>query len=184
MTARKIFKNKKGITLLEVIVYTAISSIILVFILKFSWNIFGTQARVGATAELTQNGRMVLEKIGQDIREAEDFLPTSIFDSNPGVLSIDIPDGDDITFDTYTKEVLIGNQNMTIRKLRRTEAGNSLDLTTDKVDVTNFLVKNRSRPPNAKNVKIELGFAYANPGNDMQRNKSIDLETSFTLRIK
>lgn len=179
-------RNKlSGITLLEIIIYTAISSIVLVFILRFMWNIFGTQARIEASAELTQNGRIILEKITGDFHNAEDFLPASVFDSNPGTLAINTAGSTTVIYDTYLKSVMIGGQTVATKKLRRkVGAADPLDLTTDGINVTNFQIQNRTRSSASKNIRIELSLEYLNPGGDPDREKELTFETAISSRIR
>ena len=170
--------HNKGLSLIELIIYVAISSIVLVSVVSFAWHILGSGTRINVSSELTQNGRCVLEKISRDIRNANDITTaSSIFDTDPGVLVLDTDNGA-LTFDTYQKNITVGTQNITIRKLRR----NGIDMTSDKINVTHFLVENLTRATESKNVNISLGLEFVNPGNDFKRNRSLSLEPSVTIR--
>lgn len=182
----KIAVKKDAMTLAEIIIYTMVASIVLVITLKFMWNILGTGTRIYVNSELTQNGRLIFEKITADFHNAEDFLPSTVFDSNPGTLAINSAGSDpDVIFDTYTTTVVIGSTTVEIKKLRRKVGTDPAeDLTSDKVNVSTFIVKNRTRSASSKNVKIELSLENVNPGGDPSREKDLQLETSISSRIR
>lgn len=173
----------KAFTLIELIVYIAILSIVLVSAIGFLWNIIGGSVRVSASTELTYSARLVQGNITYTGRNAHDVLTlSSTFDSHPGVLVFETSGGD-VTFDTVTEEITVGGQSVTIRKLRmKTGAGLPIDLTSDKVDVTNFVVKNRTRGTEPKNVKVEVTLTYVNPGQDLARNQTLSFETAVSIR--
>ncbi len=173
----------KAFTLIELIVYIGILSIVLVSAIGFLWNIIGGSVRVSASAELTYSARLVLDNITYAGRGAHDVLTAnSTLDSHPGVLVFENTGGD-VTFDTATKDIIVGGQNVTIRKLRmKTGTGSPIDLTSDKVDVTDFVVKNRTRGTEPKNVKVEVALAFVNPGQDLARDQTLSFETAVSIR--
>jgi prepilin-type N-terminal cleavage/methylation domain-containing protein len=67
-------KKNKGFTLIEVIIYVAISALILVGVVQFSWDIMGLGTKVEVQSQLTHEGRFVLERIEQEVRAAEDIF--------------------------------------------------------------------------------------------------------------
>jgi len=173
----------KAFTLVELIIYIAILAIVLVSTIGFLWNVIGGSVRVSTSAELMYNSRLVLYKITRSGRGANDVLTAnSTFGSHPGVLVFGYTSGD-ITFDTATKSITVGGQSVMIRKLRmKTGSSSPIDLTSDKVDVTNFVVKNRTKGTEPKNVKIEVTLAFVNPGQDPARNQTLSFETAVSIR--
>ena len=173
----------KAFTLIELIIYIAILAIVLVSAIGFFWNVIGGSVRVSASAELTYSARLVLDNISRSGRSANDVITgISTFDSHPGVL-VFATTGGDITFDTALKDITVGGQNVTIRTLRmKTGIGSPLDLTSDKVNVTHFVVKNRTRGTEPNNVKVEVTLAFVNPGQDPARNQTISFETAVSIR--
>lgn len=97
-------------------------------------------------------------------------LEGSVFGVNPGVLSLDSEGvDDDIVFDTY----MIA----TLRKLRmRRGLGASLDLTSNAVNVTEFLLKKFIRENGTPSIQIQLTLE------DLSGNESIHLQGSTSLR--
>ncbi|MBI5412145.1 DNRLRE domain-containing protein, partial [Candidatus Peregrinibacteria bacterium] len=72
ITNYKFKKSLAGFSLIELILYVGISALVLTFILRFSWNIFGVKDRVNHTTELIQNGRLAFTRITQEIHAADD----------------------------------------------------------------------------------------------------------------
>jgi len=173
----------KAFTLIELIIYIAILATVLVSTVGILWNVIGGSVRVSSSTEISYSARLVLDNITRAGRGASDVLTgSSTFGSHPGVLVFGSAGGD-ITFDTTTKNITVGGQSVTIRKLRmKTGAGEPIDLTSDKVDVTNFIVKNRTRGTEPKNVKVEVTLASVNPGQDPARNKTLSFETAISIR--
>jgi len=181
----KKLKTTKGFTLAELIVYVAIGAVVLVSAVSVAWNILIDQGISQNKREVYMNARTVIHQLQQQIKKADDITTGSCtFDSHPGILTLDFPGGStDVIFDTYTKDVTVGQQTTTIRKLRIKEgAGDYIDLTSDKVNVTDFVLTNFTRGSEAKNININLTLESTNPDNDPNYAASISLETAVTIR--
>lgn len=178
-------KNIKGFSLVELIVYIAIASMVLVTVVNVAWSIMISNSNTQGKRDTYFNARQVMQQMQTKIREADDVITgSSTFGSHPGALTLDYPAGNtDVVFDTYTKSVTIGGQSTTIRKLQMKVGLNDyVDLTTDKVNVTNFVLTNLTRGTEPPNIKIELTIQKANPGNDPNYDASIAVETAISLR--
>lgn len=176
---------QNGFTLIELIVYIAISAMVLVTAVNIGWNLIMSEANITGKQEVYMSARMIVNQIQIKIREADDVITgSSTFGSHPGILTLDYPGGGtDIIFDTYTKNVTIGGQSITVRKLRIKEgSADYVDLTSDKVDVTNFTLTNLTRGNESKNINIELTIQRANPSNSPNFDASISLETAISIR--
>lgn len=183
----KIKNNNKGFTLIELIIYVGIAAAVLVLIVNFSWNVIGSGVKVNVSSELTQNGRLAMEKLTQEIHAAEDIVTgSSTFASHPGVLTLDLAgSGTDVIFDTYEKSVTVGGSAVTIRKLRfKDGSADYVDITSDKIDLTNFVLTNLTRNNEAANINIEMTLEYVNPGEDPERERDLEIETSVSIREK
>lgn len=176
--------NNQGFTLVELIVYVGITSIVLISLISFSWNVSGSSTRIQVNNELTQNGRLVLEQITQKTQAADDIdTGNSTFDDDSGVLVLDYGGVNDVTFDTYNKNVTIGGQSTFITKIRMQVGANpAVDLTSDKIHVSKFYFQNYTQSTEAKNTHFELTMEYANPGDDPRRNQSFNFQTAISVR--
>lgn len=170
--------TQKGFTLLELIVYIGIASMVLIMALGTGINLIKSKTHIQSKQEVYSNARNIMYEFQLQIHNAEDM------NIGASTLTLNLPgDGTDVIFDTYTKEVTVGGQSVTINKLRMKE-GNSeyVDLTTDDVDVVNILFEDRTRSAENQNVKIELTLENVNPGNDPNYDANISLETAVSVR--
>ncbi len=177
--------TKKGFTMMELIVYIAIASVVLVAAINVGWNLMIGYANTNSKQEVYLNSRLVMNAMGIKIREAEDVLTaSSTFDTNPGVLTLDYPGADtDVIIDTYTKNIILGGQETTIRKLRMKEGiADYVDLTTDEVNITNFVLTDLTRGSEPDNINIELTIEKTNPGGNLNFAATFSLETAISLR--
>ena len=181
----KIKTDKKGFTLIELIVYVGVSSIMLVIAINMTSNLIVSNASARGKQEVYINARLAMNQLQLKIREAEDvIIGSSTFNSHPGILTLDYPGSDtDVIFDTYTKNVDIGGQTVEIRKLRIKEGtADYVDLTSDKVDLTNLVFTNLTRGSESKNTNIEITLEKINPGSDPDYDASISVETAISIR--
>lgn len=179
------FNSKKGFTLIELLIYIMIASVVFIFAFNAGWNVFKASNHISVRQDVYTNTRIIANQFQKYIRGADDILTgISVFNSNPGILFLDYPgEGTDVIFDTYTKAVTVGGLPVTITKIRIKEgAAAYVDLTNDKINVTNFLVKNLSRGALSKTVQISLTLDRVNPDNNPDFVASGSFTTSFTLR--
>lgn len=176
--------NQKGFTLVEFIVYVGIASFVLISTINISWNIMTAQSHFNAKQEVYINSRLAMNQLGIALRQADDVLTNqSIFDSNPGVLKLDYPGSNDVVIDTYIKNISVGGKPAAIRKLQiKNTDGSFTDLTTDKVDVTNFTLTNLTRGSEKDNINMEFRIERVNPGDDPTYDASLSFETAISLR--
>ena len=186
MIQQKKYRRKKAFTLMEMLLYIALSAFVFFMIIETGLSVVTTFSRSKAQRDLNENARFVLEFITQKIHQADDVIVgSSTFGTHPGVLTLDYPgSGTDVLFETYTKNISLPNgSSYNLRKLRIKEGTASYqNLTNDKVDVTNFVVRNLTRGSEAKNINIEITFQYFNPQNIPEYNLTYTVETAVSLR--
>lgn len=152
---------------MELIIYIAIMAMIFVAAIGFTWNLIGTETRVDVSAEIIYSGQLALNRITQEVRFADDVvLNESALGVNPGMLVLS-SENYKIVIDTYEKD--------SVRKLRM-KRGNetAVDLTSNGVDITGFIISNRTRGSEPKNVGFELALNAV--------NKSISFKTAASVR--
>lgn len=173
---------KKGFTLIEIIVYIGIVAIVLTSALTFTWNAMKDQTKQAVLSEVYYNYDFASSKIIYYAERANNFDVSSIYGTNPGKLVINYSSNPQVTIDTYQKEVLLGDQTITITKLRLNENGVATnDLTSDLIDVTNYTISSLSLP-NSDTFQITLGLEYINPSDSTQYIGNY--EQSFSITIK
>ena len=70
-STRKIQNHSSGFTLIEAIVYIAISSILLLVITHLGFSVFESKQNILAKEEVTENANFIFQKISQSIRSAD-----------------------------------------------------------------------------------------------------------------
>lgn len=178
--------TRQGFTLMEIVVYIAIFSIVMVMAIGLVLNIVLGGTKIKSSQEVYSGARLAMDTITRSVRGADDVrTSSSTFGVYPGVLSLSYTDDseDDVIVDTYTRSVSLPSGSTTIRTLRIKEGeGAYEDLTSSQVDVTNFVVRNLTRGTEQKLVNIELTIQNVNPGGDPDHAASLTLETSASIR--
>ena len=95
--------NKKGFTLLELLVYIAIFAILIITITLFAIAFIKTTAKSRIKKEVSLGTYSAMKAMVYEIKRANHvYTPTSVFDSSSGQLSLEtsqeLPDGEDITY--------------------------------------------------------------------------------------
>jgi type II secretory pathway pseudopilin PulG len=180
------FTRRRGFTLVEALIYIVLAALAFTFIIGIGQDLLLGSVKIQGEREVSFNARTAINLITQKIRGANDVvLGSSTFNSSPGVLTITYPGvSPSIIFDTYNKTLTKSTGGTyVIRKLRMKEGtAAAVDLTNDKINITNFVVRNLTKSTEAHNINVELTFTQANPANDPNLNASISVETAISLR--
>jgi len=129
-----ILKNKKnkGFTLVELLVYISISSVIILAVFTFVISLMQTQSKITLERETWENAQRSMDRIVRELQKATSIdESSSIFGTNPG----------DLHFDTYSYEsddiiptrVYLSNNKIFLQ----TSAGDEL-MTSSEVEATNL----------------------------------------------
>lgn len=175
--------NKRAFTLIETIIYTGIVTFLLVALTSSLWNVLQGQMKMENASELVSNAQLATQYVTRKIQEGNDIVfENSVLETHPGKFVLAMNEGT-VTFDTYQRNVQIGAQTVTLRTLR-VQIGLSppIDLTDTRVDVTNFVVKNRTRRSGKETVKLAVTLATPNPSQNQNFSKTFSFELAATLR--
>ncbi|MBZ9572046.1 type II secretion system protein [Patescibacteria group bacterium] len=167
-----------GFTLMEILVYIAVLSIVIIAISSFLiWSIHSnTKAKV--MRETLNNARRVMEMMTYEIKEAKSiYIPTSVFNSHPGQLSLEtvkyLPEGEKNTYiDFY-----LCDTKLCFKK----ESQASFALTSDSVEIGN-LVFSRVVSGETPSLQVDLKIDYKNPANRPEYQASVNLKSTVSLR--
>jgi len=176
--------NKKGFTLMEVLVYIMLLVVVLTSVTKINASILNSKTRVEISTELTYNSRLIYEKLKQSIHKASGLDASSSLGVDPSTLVLNMPSGgSDITFDTYNKNISINGKSQTIQKLRMTVgSGSSIYITSDKVTLDSFEITDMTQGSEAENIKIQYQLSHVNPDSDDLWDKSVTIRSTFSMR--
>lgn len=158
---------KKAFTLLELIIYVAITSVIVVSLTLFSLKMVEARGDGKMDREVLENAEFILNDIVYELHDAVS-VNTGGFGSHPGSLTLDLDLGGTKTFDTDTK--VVGNQ--TIRYLQI----DGVQATSDYVNVTNFVFSDLTRDVERSNIQLEMTVE------SLDGMHSLDVRTSVSLR--
>ncbi|MBN1258337.1 type II secretion system protein [Candidatus Peregrinibacteria bacterium] len=175
------FHKTSGFTLVEMIIYIVIFTMILLAIVRLFWQSQVSEVKGRYSREITENAARVVDVFKYYVRSADGVDPFQfVFDTDPGVLIL-VRNGT-VLFDTYTKNVVIGGKSTDIRKLRLTENGESADLTSDHVNVDNFVLSSLAQGDAPDSLELYLTLSSANPGQDPLYDYELDVRTNVSVR--
>lgn len=174
--------KQQGITLIEYTIYIGIVAFVLLSVISFAWVIINDQTKQQALVEVNDMGGFVSSEIGYAVRRAESIDAQTVYDVNPGRLVINYQAEPQIIFDTYQKEITLGDQTLFITKLRMQEGANpAVDITSDLVDVTEFIITDLSKT-NIITLQMILEIERVNPSNDKIYEAARSWTPSFSVR--
>lgn len=162
--------NKKGFTLIEILIYIAIIGVVISGFIAFALSITGSRDKNYVVQEVQANGRMALDLISQKIKAANDVVSPGEGNSGSS-LELDMPSPDaNLTF------------SLSNGILNATETGSDPVLvTSDEVNVTNLTFTNLAPATEKDNIRIEMNIEYRNPGSQ-EFKYSQDYQTSISIR--
>ncbi|MBI4117663.1 MAG: hypothetical protein HY453_01110 [Parcubacteria group bacterium] len=166
--------KQSGFTLIELIIYTLLVSGIMVTLTNLALDIVSASQKARAKQEVQQNARLLMNRILYEIRTANDLnTGSSTFDTHPGVLSLAKDSG---SLDPTVFDVSAGVSRIT------QGVGSAVELTSDKVTVTNLVFKNKSISGRTKNIKIEITVQHKNPDGRKEYNVSASVQSTGVIR--
>lgn len=167
-----ILNSRRGITLIEGVVYIALLGGISVLLINFAIYTLGVHQRAWAERELIVNGRLLIDTLKNAVSESESvYTPTSVFNNDAGQLSL-VAATSSPHASEYT-DFWIDNGRLMIRK----EGGSDLALSSPGISVVKFRVEHVTQTFNREGVRITLQL---NKGGKFPG--SITLSTASVLR--
>lgn len=139
--------SNQGFSLIELIIYISLVSVILLSITSFSFTLLNARSRNEVIAEVEQQGVLAMQKITQTVRNAED-INTPTPETSAAALSLD-----SAVFD-------LANDALRITRDR----GVPVDLTNHRVIVSDLSFDNLSRAGTPGLVRVRFTLSHKNPG--------------------
>ncbi len=170
--------RKQGFTLIETLVYIVVLVIILVVVISFlSWSIrINVKAKIAV--ETLNSAKRIMEIIDYEIRSSKSiYNPTSIFNSNPGQLSLEtanhLPVGEKITFvDFY----LCGDQ-----LCLKMESQDPVALSAPNIKIDNIIFR-EVVSGDRSSVQIELTASYDSQSELPEYQSTVSLKSTVSSR--
>jgi prepilin-type N-terminal cleavage/methylation domain-containing protein len=163
---------KRGFTLVELIIYIAILSVVLLGIVSTMYLVFSARSKAYAVNEVEEQGALIMESMARTIRSA-DAINSPAIASSSSTLSV-------ATYD-LTKNPTVFDLNANQIRIKE-GAASAVVLNNSRLTVSNLLFTNVSRSGTAGVIKIEFTLSYANPGNAKEFNYSKTFYSSVALR--
>lgn len=173
-------KHRKGLTLIELTLSATILIISSGMILSVIVNFARIESQQATKANLNHNALAISQTFNQFIVNGDNIGAGSTLSTHPGTAIIEMPLGatSDVTFDTYTKSVPLGNTTTSIRTLRYTQNSQSYDITDQFTNITNFIAYDRTLSTETQNIEFEIELTTTDP---QYSGQSIKLHLSYTL---
>lgn len=165
---KKIFRNQKGFTLVELLLYMGIFSILIVALFQLLSSILDVQLESQSTAGVSQDGRFIVNRLSYDIQRSTSIISPSLGSQGQ---SMQLSDGTT----TYSYTLTNGNLILTstppgtvdelnsyntsvsnINFLRLGNAGGLADTITVSFTLTSKIIRRGGAP--SKNFKTTIGI--------------------------
>ena len=168
----------RGFSLIEMLVYISVLTIILTSVFSFLIWVAHSSKKVSTMKEALDNARRAMEIMTYEIKGASNvYAPTSVFGSSPGQLSLKtaryLP-ADETS--SYIDFYICGT-----RLCLKKESQNPIALTSDSVEINN-LTFTQSVTGSGVAVRIDLGVRYKNPHNRPEYDSAVNLQSAASIR--
>ncbi|KPJ71820.1 hypothetical protein AMJ50_00720 [Parcubacteria bacterium DG_74_3] len=167
--------KNKSFTLMEILVYIGVLSVIIVAISSFFLWAIRSNTKTRVTRETLDNSRRSMEIIIYEIKEAQSvYTPTS----SSSQLSLEtthyLPQGEKIS---YIDFYLCGTQ-LCLKK----ESQSPIALTSERVEVKNLFFTQVATTSTLPSIRVSLTIDYKNPSNLPEYQASVNLSSTASLR--
>lgn len=167
--------SKNGFTFIEVIVYVAVFSVIMLAALAFLFWAIRLHATTKATQETLENAERAMNQMLLEIRAAKSFYtPTASSTQLSLETSKYLPAGETSSFiDFFLCET---------RLCLKKESQSPVALTSDDVEITNLEFVEVATATSTPSMHITLTAEYKNPSSQSELEASVTLNSTASLR--
>jgi len=164
-------QNKKGFTLVELLIYLGIVSGLLIVAGAFTWSIIKGSVKTSCLREVQQNGRLAMEVITREIKAASG-INSPLAGLSENTLSLVMSDSslNPTVFELSNDQILLSQG-----------VDGPYALTTDQVLVSTLNFTNLSYVDTPGTIRIEMTLDYNNLGDQPEYEASVDLITTVSL---
>lgn len=160
-------RAKTGFTLIELILYISIVTIMLSALVPFAWTIIDESMKSSIQQEVSSSARYATERIKYEIRNAN-----SINSITSTTLSLNAPTATVISLNSATKKVTI-----------QIGAEPAVNLNSNDTSVSSLTFTNLTSPSNkSKHVQVAITVGSNLPQNRQEYQQTIAIETSAEVR--
>ncbi|MFZ2192692.1 MAG: prepilin-type N-terminal cleavage/methylation domain-containing protein [Candidatus Moraniibacteriota bacterium] len=169
--SNKVATNKKGFTLIEVLLYITIAGTILSVFSFFLYIMLSMQVKSQVISEVEQQGIQVMQEITQATKDAQGI--NSPTDGTASSLSLDVI--------SSVKDPTIFSLSSGV--IRISEGGGiEINLTSGRIVASDFIVNNLSKAGTPGTIRIEFTLTHVNPEGRNEYNYSKKFYGSASIR--
>jgi len=173
------FTNDNGFSLIEMLIYVALVATIISSVVFFGIWIIRVSVKSRINSDVMGNARSAMETMAYEIKKSQSvYAPTSVFDSNPGQLSLEQTNAAGSDESSSFIDFFICGQSLCLKR----EKANPIILTNNSVRVTSLLFSQRLNSIESPSIQIKLRVESASSTKPEYTN-SIDLTTTANLRF-
>ena len=163
---------KKGFTLVEMLLYMSILSVIVLALSSFLYLSYSSRIKATVIAEVEQQGNQTMSIITQNIRNAQSITSPATGAS-----------ANSLTLTEYSALLSPTIINQTGNKLQITEGLNpSVDISSNRVVISGLSFQNLARPSTPGIIRIQFTLNHLNPNNLGEYTYSKTFTTTASLR--
>lgn len=169
-----IFKKEKGISLIEVLVYSAISFLMFTIIISFTFWLINSNRKVRAIKEVANNAHKIMKVITSEVKESQDiYTPTNNINQLSLKTTRYLPEGEAFSY----IDIFLCGTDICFKR----ESQDPVILNSDNVEITNLSFE-EVFTGNVSSVQINLTVSYKNPYNRSELRAVIDLTSTASKR--
>ena len=171
---KHITHNKKGFTIVELIVYIAVFVILITTVTLFAMAFIKATTKSRIKKEVVSGAYSAIEAMVYEIKRANSvYAPTSVFDSHPGQLSLEtsqeLPEGEQVTYIDFYLD--------SDRLYLKRESQDPQLLISKNLKVTNLEFEHLASA--LESVRIDLTMEYNTPVSEYQYSYSLSSSGSI-----
>lgn len=170
---------KKGFTLVEMLIYIAVLSTIVLAVSSFFLWVVNLNSKVKAMREVSDNAGRIIEILTLEIKEAKSiYTPTSVFSTSTGQLSLEttkyLPAGETQTYIDF----FLCQKRLCLKK----EEQDPVALTSDNVEVKAMEFNQVATTSTIPSIRINLTVDYKAPAEKPEYFASINTTSTVSVR--
>lgn len=152
--------SAKGFTLVELLIYIGMVSLVLVAMVTFSLRLAKARAKAQVVGEVQYNAKLIQDHLNDAMRHAEAInAGNSQFGTDPGVLSLDMADD--------ALDPLVFSLDADDGSLQIEEAGGQAEkITTERVAITDLIFENLTSEEDVGVVRVHYRVQAVNSSVD------------------
>lgn len=168
--------SRKGFTLMEVVIYLGILSMIMVGFISFFLSINSSRNKNFVMHEVQANNRIALEYITQFVKASNGInTGSSTFDSDPGILSLAM---DDVAKNPTIISLDVDDGVIQVKE----GASDAVAIVSGQVKVTNLVFTNLTSISTHDNVRVVYTTEYNSDGSNEEYVYSQSMTTAINVR--